>query len=524
MRLHSIQFKFLMTVISAMLAITIFVGGLSIYEVDKFVRNQTQTLIDATCEKEATQINSIFGDMEKSVKIIESFVLALVENGGNITDRDRQNEVIGYVDRMFADVAAHTDSAIAYYLRFDPEISDSRAGLFYSKMDGSDAYIRLEPTDLSLYDRDDTERVGWFWQPYEAGEPVWMQPYHNLNNDILMVSYVMPLYYEGRFIGVVGMDFDYTVLIDRVHEIKIYEHGFAHLEVDDAVVHHGGYEDTSGDRDVSDRYLRVSRELMNGMTLVLSASYNDIRQVRHEIAFKLLFAVLVLVALFSAIVIFVVRKIVDPLKKLTDASKKLSNGNYDVEIAHSDTYEIKLLSTAFENMTKHLREHEKHQRFLAYRDSLTGLRNTTAYKAWMTDFDKEIQNGQTDFGVIVLDVNDLKEANDRYGHDAGNKLIVTAARIISDTFKRSPVFRIGGDEFLVILQNNDLRNREELIVKFDSECANTSVQTDGGDVAVRVAKGLALYDSGRDSRFVDVFNRADNAMYQNKRDMKEAQT
>ena len=142
----------------------------------------------------------------------------------------------------------------------------------------------------------------------------------------------------------------------------------------------------------------------------------------------------------------------------------------------------------------------------------------------MTDFDKEIQNGQTDFGVIVLDVNDLKEANDRYGHDAGNKLIVTAARIISDTFKRSPVFRIGGDEFLVILQNNDLRNREELIVKFDSECANTSVQTDGGDVAVRVAKGLALYDSDRDSRFVDVFNRADNAMYQNKRDMKEAQT
>ena len=117
---------------------------------------------------------------------------------------------------------------------------------------------------------------------------------------------------------------------------------------------------------------------MNGLTLVLSASYNDIRQVRYDIAFKLLFAVLVLAALFSAIVIFVVRKIVDPLKKLTDASKKLSNGNYDVEIYQSDTYEIKLLSTAFENMTMHLREHEKQQRVLAYRDSLTGLRNTTA--------------------------------------------------------------------------------------------------------------------------------------------------
>ena len=506
-----------------MLAITVFVGGLSIYEVDHFVQIQTEPLVDATCEKEATQINSIFGDMEKSVRIIESYVLALVENGGGITDRDRQNEIIEYADRMFADVAKQTDGAIAYYLRFDPEISDSQSGLFYSKLAGSDAYIRLEPTDLSLYDKDDTERVGWFWQAYEAGEPVWMQPYHNLNNDILMISYVVPLYYENQFIGVIGMDFDYTVLTDRVHEIKIYEHGFAHLESDGEVMHHDGDVSDSDKSGTSDQYLRVSRKLVNGMTLVLSASYNDIRQVRYDIAFKLLFAVLVLAALFSAIVILVVRKIVNPLEKLTDASKKLSSGNYDVEIVHSDTYEIKLLSTAFENMTTHLREHEKQQRLLAYRDSLTGLRNTTAYKAWVTEFDKEIQSKQMDFGVIVLDVNCLKETNDRYGHDAGNKLIVTASRIISNTFKRSPVFRIGGDEFLVILQNSDLQNCEELIAKFDSECANISVQTDEADVAVSVAKGLAMYVPGRDSQFVDVFNRADNAMYENKRGMKEGQ-
>ena len=523
MKAHSIQFKFLITVISAILAIAVIVGGLSIYEVDRSVRMQTENIIDATCEKEAAKINSIFGDMEKSVRIIEGYVLALVESGGGIADPDRRNEITEYADGMFADVAKHTDSVVAYYLRFSPEIADSQSGLFYSKMDGSDAYVCLEPTDLSLYDPDDTEHVGWFWQPYEAGGPVWMQPYHNLNNDVLMISYVVPLYYENQFIGVVGMDFDYTVLTDRVHEIEIYEHGFAHLEIDGVVIHHSGDEAHSNDRESADQYLRVSQELMNGMTLVLSASYNDIRQARYEIAFKLLFAVLVLVALFSGIVILVVRKIVDPLKKLTDASKKLADGNYDVEIVHSDTYEIKLLSAAFENMTRHLREHEKHQRFLAYRDSMTGLRNTTAYKAWMTDFDKEIQSKQMDFGVIVLDVNYLKETNDRYGHEMGNKLIVTASRIISGTFKRSPVFRIGGDEFLVILQNSDLQEREELIEKFNSECADTVVKADGADVAVSIAKGLAVYDPARDAQFTDVFNRADEAMYENKRGMKMMQ-
>ena len=523
MKAHSIQFKFLITVISAILAIAVFVGGLSIYEVDRLVRVQTEDLIDATCEKETAEINSIFSDMEKSVKIMESYVLALIESSGGIADLDSQNKIAEHADEMFVDVAKHTDSAVAYYLRFDPEIAGSQAGLFYSKLDGSNDYICLDPTDLSLYDKDDTEHVGWFWQPYEAGEPVWMKPYHNLNNDVLMISYVVPLYYENRFIGVVGMDFDYTTLINRVHEIKIYEHGFAHLESDGVVIHHSGHEVAFDEGDVSDQYLQVSQELVNGMTLVLSASHDDIRQIRYEIEFKLLTVVLLITLLFSAIVVFIVRKIVDPLNKLTDASKKLSNGNYDVEIVDSDTYEIKLLSTAFASMATHLREHEKHQRFLAYRDSMTGLRNTTAYKAWVTDFEKEVKSNQLDFGVMVLDVNNLKEANDRHGHEVGNKLIVTAARIIATTFKRSPVFRIGGDEFVVILQNNDLNDLAELVVKFDAECANTFVKTDAAEIPVSIAKGFSMYDSGKDPQFADVFNRADEAMYENKRGTKAAQ-
>ena len=70
MKTHSLQFKFLMTVISAVLAITVLVGGLSIYEVDRFIQSQTKDYIDAACKKEAMQINDIFGDMEKSVRIM----------------------------------------------------------------------------------------------------------------------------------------------------------------------------------------------------------------------------------------------------------------------------------------------------------------------------------------------------------------------------------------------------------------------------------------------------------------------
>ena len=120
----------------------------------------------------------------------------------------------------------------------------------------------------------------------------------------------------------------------------------------------------------------------------------------------------------------------------------------------------------------------------------------------------------------MLVINYLKETNDRYGHDVGNKLIVSAARIISNIFRRSPVFRIGGDEFLVILQNRDLEELVELLKKFDEECLNEIVVTEKEDIPVSIAKGFARYDPEKDTNFIDVFNRADDAMYENKRKIK----
>ncbi|MBR0305681.1 MAG: hypothetical protein IIX07_02580, partial [Lachnospiraceae bacterium] len=127
MKAHSIQFKFLITVISAMLAIALFVGGLGIYEVDHHVRIQTENFINATCKTEAALVNDIFGDMEKSVRIMESFVLDMIDNKEDIIDKEKQHEITQNTDRMFANVAKNTNGAIADYLRFNPEISDHKA-------------------------------------------------------------------------------------------------------------------------------------------------------------------------------------------------------------------------------------------------------------------------------------------------------------------------------------------------------------------------------------------------------------
>ena len=165
MKMKSMQFKFLATIISAMLAITIFIGGLSIYEVDKFVQKQTEDFINVTCEKDAAQINDVFGDMEKSVHIMESYVYGLVEDYTDVINPQRQSEITNQSDNMFVDVANNTDGAVAYYLRFAPEVSGNTSGFFYSKKNREDDFVRFDATALSLYDKADAEHVGWDWPP-----------------------------------------------------------------------------------------------------------------------------------------------------------------------------------------------------------------------------------------------------------------------------------------------------------------------------------------------------------------------
>jgi diguanylate cyclase (GGDEF)-like protein len=228
--------------------------------------------------------------------------------------------------------------------------------------------------------------------------------------------------------------------------------------------------------------------------------------------------VVVLFALFTVISTFVVKKITDPLKKLTNAATKLGDGNYDMEIDKSSASEIKLLSAAFENMAVRLREREQSLRLSANRDSMTGLRNTTSYVAWIAEFDKKISNGGVDFGVAMLDLNDLKKTNDEYGHEMGDKLIVSSAKIISDVFKKSPVFRIGGDEFLVVLQNEDLKNCEELFSLLQLKCLSTFIADKHKPISIAV--GFSRFDPDKDLRFIDVFKRADYQMYENKKQMK----
>ena len=158
---------------------------------------------------------------------------------------------------------------------------------------------------------------------------------------------------------------------------------------------------------------------------------------------------------------------------------------------------------------------------LAMKDSLTGIRNKTGYDKEVQKLEWELADDLTEFGVAMIDLNFLKRINDTYGHDKGNVAIITLCRIVCHIFEHSPVFRIGGDEFVVILKGHDLEHVDELIAEFNRQLKERQENTELEYwEQTSAAIGYAVYDKKIDSAYDNVFKRADAEMYKAKKAMK----
>ena len=152
----------------------------------------------------------------------------------------------------------------------------------------------------------------------------------------------------------------------------------------------------------------------------------------------------------------------------------------------------------------------------AYRDSLTGVKTKFAYAETEAEYNRRIEAGEADpFAVAFCDLNGLKSVNDTRGHQAGDRFIQDASRIICTVFRHSPVFRVGGDEFIAVLRGSDYERRNELAAELERIDAEN--RRDNGII---IACGISAYVPGADKSMGDVVKRADAAMYVNKDKLK----
>lgn len=153
-------------------------------------------------------------------------------------------------------------------------------------------------------------------------------------------------------------------------------------------------------------------------------------------------------------------------------------------------------------------------RRLAYKDVLTDLGNRAAFMK-----DQQELPAEADVGFVVMDINDLKHINDCFGHQAGDELICSAADCISQVFQdKGKAYRIGGDEFVVIVKDATEEYLEQLLRRL-AEAQEEKQKGLEKPWKLQIAYGYAVHSG--ESSFEELFRQADDRMYECKRRMKE---
>ncbi|MEW5772817.1 MAG: diguanylate cyclase [Thermodesulfobacteriota bacterium] len=173
-----------------------------------------------------------------------------------------------------------------------------------------------------------------------------------------------------------------------------------------------------------------------------------------------------------------------------------------------------------EDITKRIIQ-EEHIKYLALHDALTGLPNRNLFMDRLNRAISFAERHQTVAVVMYVDLDDFKLVNDQHGHEAGDEVLKEAARRLTRCIRTADsVARVGGDEFVIILQDIREEREIELVAKRVLERFREPFQVDGATCRVGASVGIALCPE--DGRDVDtLLRKADMAMYSVKREDKQ---
>ena len=520
--MKSIRSKLLTIVISGILLLTLTLGSVSVIYVSKLLNNDSDAITAQVAGAEADKINELMGKMEYTVKLMESYVSHSLKNAEVLNDPDYVDDFLQDMKQtLLSTVGFDSDGVVSYYLRLNPDIAGPTAGFFVARH--SDTSFEDIPVAV-LRDEDSKNAAAWWIKPARAGKPIWLMPSDSDINHISVITYAIPFYKDGILCGVIGMEIEYASVTEMVSDISVYDHGFAYLTDSKDRILYSPVDQHQIDKSHSNHgYAEVSRNLKNGLRLVVHVDYADMQSEAQSILWLLLSIGAIVLIVFVTITFIITGRIVRPIKELADSADHIVDGSYKFDAdTHADS-EIKVLGTALQRTADKVANYMSYINALAYRDALTGVKNATAYKEMTVDIERSMRSGSSlRYAILLADLNYLKRTNDMYGHEAGNQLLVKASKMICNVFKHSSVFRVGGDEFVVILKNEDLENINELVAKFDECCQIEFIRVDDREIPVSIARGIAEYNPDFHTSFEDVFDCADREMYIHKNKIKQS--
>ena len=526
------------------------------------------------CEERADDINLEMARIEDAVSSLARWTRSRIPDVETIKeDGELRDAIVDDADDLIRFMTEHNDFIEGAYIHYTLDvtgITDREEGVYYTRND--DGNFKTIPfTQEEIVN--DPVAEDWYYGPIRLGEPAWTKPYYDYSVENYIVSYIEPVFIDDMPVAVIGIDISFTRVIDWVDTFSYQESGYMFLKEADGTVHyhyddlvnghmHGDEMDQVQENgDLMDkpatgteivRYYFKDREramvfvtLRNGMKLVLCDDYANIYNERDNAVVLMIILSVLITMLIAIVAVVMVNRITDPLRKITEAARAVSENNFDVDLPPENDDEIgelsKMTRLAIENAraraekaASKVREQERKieksakvlkqqgddlvaMKNLAYVDSLTNVKNKLAYDDTVEYINEKIRNGTAEFAVIMCDLNYLKHINDNLGHIAGDEAIQKTASILCKAFPLSTVFRIGGDEFAVIPTGLDYSRIDEKLDALKTMLESQRNISDNYLERISLAFGCAVFERGKDTSYQEVFERADKIMYEEKK-------
>ena len=531
--MHSIRTKITAMTVGVMIIVMTIATGFGVTTIREIGRHDADQILLLLCQTGEKNLDHYFQSVEQSVKMVSAYVESDLDS---LEEEDLQAH-LDRVSDFFEKLTFNTSGLLTYYYRIDPDISTAVEGFWYVNLDGN-GFRKHRVTDLTQYNTVDTSGLVWFSVPKVTGKPVWLPPYITDNLGRRVVSYNVPVYLDSRFVGVIGIEIDYSFMADEVNHLTLYDHGYAFLnDAEGNLIYHPHMDVTkmktqptvpegllSEERFVNYRYEGVEKRavwlpLSNGMRLNISVPVREINEGWQNWSRQVTITFAVLLLIFAFLIMSFVGRITRPLRALTRVAEQMGEGNYECSLDYDGKDEVGILTRTFRQLTENLKRYISDLNDLAYADSLTSLHNKGAFDICVLNLQKQMEESRDTplgFAVCIFDCNGLKDVNDENGHDKGDIYLKETSKIICEVFDHSPVFRIGGDEFAAVLTGGDYLSREELLRLFDERCAEKRRTELDPWQRVDVARGMAVYNPREDQTVNDVVRRADRYMYEHK--------
>ncbi len=516
MKTNSIRFK-----ITAIAVAAVFVAMLAVFAacyppIQAETDRSSVEMMRLIGENTKDTLDEYFVSIEQSVNLAANMAVdsldsvTLVECGAagtyagqNARTKEQTARLDAYIAehceqvlRTFESAASHTNGIITYYYCISPEISRTQHGFYYSRV-GKAGFVEQEPMDAGMFDPEDPGHNSWYFTAVRRGRPTWVGLYtYPPLGEMELCSYLVPVYSTGTLIGVLGMDIPLDTITAYVSTVRVYDTGFASLYDEEGnLLYHPELtqekvpelaklsvsEDLFNRTDSGDSLIRYAMDgtqrqmafttLRNGMKLIITAPLREINASWMRLARNIAFITLAVMVILAVIIRSVMRFITFPLLRLTAASQRLADADYDVALNYRSRDEIGQLTRAFVRMRDQIKDYIADLNRRVNTDMLTGLPNMRYFFKLAETERQRLSDGGSSSAMLFFDLVGMKYYNRQYGFEEGDRLLREVGRILADRFGEQCMCRFSEDHFAVVCGEEGLEQKLSAVFR-DCKAAN----------------------------------------------------